>query len=72
MTYVMYKTYKTYKKLQKSSKTCDYIMFYISREKYLQFPHFSHKVEFLGKSKMAATIAAILDNVTDPQQRYNP
>ena len=32
----------------------------------LQFPSFPNKFEILVKSKMAATLAAILDDVTDP------
>ena len=44
------------------------ITLYNFRKKYLQFSHFPGKFEFLVKSKKVA----ILDDVTDPQQRYNP
>ena len=44
------------------------IKLYNARKKHLQFSHFPGKFEFLVKSKMAA----ILADVTDPQQRYNP
>ena len=40
-------------------------VFYSSRGKYLQFPSFSNKFEFLLKSKMAAILPAILDGITD-------
>ena len=39
------------------------IIFYNSTNKYLQFPRFPDKFEFL---------AAILDDITGPQQRHNP
>ena len=42
------------------------MLFCNSSKQYLQFPHFPDKFEFLVKSKMAATLAAILDDVTDP------
>ena len=42
------------------------IIFYSCSKKYLQFPSFSDKFEFLVISKMAAIIAAILDDATDP------
>ena len=42
------------------------IIFCSSRRKYLQFPIFSDKLKFLLKSKMAAILAAILGDVTDP------
>ena len=48
------------------------IIFYNSSKKYLQFLGFSHKFEFLVKSKIEATWTAILDYVTDPQQPHNP
>ena len=38
------------------------IIFYNSSKKYLQFPSFADKLEFLVKYKMAATLTAILDN----------
>ena len=46
------------------------ITLYNSRKKYLQFSHFPGKFEFLVKSKMTAILPAILDDVTDTQQRY--
>ena len=48
------------------------ITFYNSSKKYLQFPNFPDKLEIIVKSKMAATLADILDDVTDPQYRHNP
>ena len=48
------------------------IIIYSSSKKYLQFLSFLGKFEFLVKSKIAAILAAILDDVTDPQQRHNP
>ena len=50
----------------------NYILLYNSSKTYLQFIHFPDKFEFLFKSKIAAILVAILDDVTDPQQRYNP
>ena len=48
------------------------IIFYSSSKKYLQFSSFPDKFEFLVKSKMAAMWTAILDDITNPQQRHNP
>ena len=42
------------------------ITLYDSRKKYLQVSHFPGKFKVLVKSKMAAILAAILDDVTDP------
>ena len=50
----------------------NFIIFYNSSKTYLQFPNVPNTLEFLVKSKMAAMWAAILDDVTDPQQRHNP
>ena len=47
------------------------MLFCNSSKQYLQFPHFSDKFEFLVKSKTVTTLLAILDDVTDPQQRHN-
>ena len=47
------------------------ITLYNFRKKYLQFSHFPGKFEFLVKSKMAAILAAILDDVTDPSSDTN-
>ena len=47
------------------------IVFYRFSKKHLQFPSFPDKFEVLVKSKMASILAAILDDVTDPQQSYN-
>ena len=43
------------------------ITLYNSSKTYLQFSHFPGKFEFLVKSKMAAILKAILDDVTDPR-----
>ena len=50
------------------SKMFNCIIFYSSSKTYLQLLSFPKKFEFLVKSKMAA----ILDDVTDPQQLHNP
>ena len=46
------------------------MIFYNSSKLYLQFLHFPDKFELLVKSKMAAILATILDDVTDPQHIY--
>ena len=52
---------KTYK-AQPKAAMLNCIIFYNSSKKYLQFPSFPDKLQFLVKS----TWAAILDEVTDP------
>ena len=47
-----------------------FMIFYNSSKLYLQFLHFPDKFELLVKSKMAAILATILDDVTDPQHIY--
>ena len=48
------------------------IFFYSSSITYLQVPSFSDKFEFWVKSKMAAILVTILDDVKNPQQHQNP
>ena len=48
------------------------IIFYNSSKNYGQFQHLPDKVEILVKSKMAAILAATLNEVTDPKQRHSP
>ena len=42
------------------------IIFYSSSKRYFQFPSFSDKFEVLVKSKMAAILTTILDDVMAP------
>jgi len=50
----------------------NYVMFYLSSIKNFQFLTFFIDFSFSVKSKMAANMAAILNDVTGPQQRGNP
>ena len=55
----------------KSTKVFNYVILYMYSIKIFQFPLFYHFLFWL-KSKMAAKVAAVLENVTGPQQRHNP
>ena len=48
------------------------IIFYNSSKKCFQSSRFFDEFEILAKCKMAAILAAILDDVTSPQHCHNP
>ena len=56
----------------KRSKMFNKVIFYMSSVKKLQFLTFFDNFKFSVKSKMAPNMAAILNDVTGPQQRGNP
>ena len=50
----------------------NFVIFYNSRKLYLQFLRSPDKFELLVKSKTAAILAAIFNDVTGLQQTHNP